>query len=212
MKAPLLYILILVTCYLSKGQEFQSLLNEQFDDNKLKWYEKDTPNLKWKVANGKYVLQKETDGWANSYLQIPMDPNLNFEISTGFSFTGEGGKIFDLKFGMGDKGRYSFVVNTEDRAFKFYQMTGETHIGIIDWTPSEVIQTELHASNEISVRRVKNQLHFYLLLLRFTRLCHFINFLVKNNPQWLTQTSIITHVSAVQGLTPCLCGRYFNTP
>lgn len=141
------------------------LLNEQFDDNNNKWFEKDDAEVFYKVQNGQYHFhhKREKGGWFSwPKIIVNIDSSGDFRIeSTMTKISGVNDRTYDIFWAMKDNRNYfSFGINGNGSYLYGKYVQGQWK-ALIDWTPSTQINRG-NLTNSLAVEKSGDKIKFYV--------------------------------------------------
>jgi outer membrane protein OmpA-like peptidoglycan-associated protein len=119
-------------CGLVYGQEYETL-NEEFNNNSLKWPVEDGDQLRTKITDGTYRIENLSDKFQLAGLNLPVDPNFDFTIETSMGRSPESTSnlksvLYGFCLGYGGTNYLLFMLNSEKKIVIGRSISGETKI------------------------------------------------------------------------------------
>lgn len=149
------------------------IFEDNFTDNRNRWFEDDGNQIFLKVENGKYIFESKRDNtwwlsWPENPLQI--DQNRNFRIDAVikqiYNKKDPRANVYGIIWGMGDRygGRrrnYYFFTISDKGAFTYGKKAKGALENVIGWQESVWIN-QGNSTNTLTVEKLGEQLQFFI--------------------------------------------------
>ncbi len=160
----ILVYLLIFSYYPSFGQEhYDIILEENFDNNELGWFQLDNKDVKLKIQSGKCIFQhkRDYDGYLTWNGVFDVRDNHNFTIeSTIDKKDGPNNFGYGILWGLRDKDNYYFFLITGDGYYLYgKQFRGKWYLSVK--TESKYINNG-NSSNKLAVSRSDDQIELFI--------------------------------------------------
>ena len=147
-------------------RDFCTVFYEDFNNNNMKWADKQTDKVYLSIENGKYIFhyKGKKGGWS---VLVPRKIELNqeddFIIETAIKqIKSQDDKLIGLKWGHKDiKNEFMFCFNKEGRV-TIYKKEDGNHEILYTEVNSDYLNTSEDSKNKLKIRKNENKLYFYI--------------------------------------------------
>ncbi|MBN2016627.1 MAG: tetratricopeptide repeat protein [Candidatus Cloacimonetes bacterium] len=144
-------------------EEMDVILDEDFSDNSLLWFEGNDNEMYAEVKNGYYYFQhKEEDGSYFVWNHVNLIPENDFEITTTITHTS--GVIdygYGLVWGMSDlENLYTFNIS-DNGNYRYGKYVNDEWEILIGWTESDLLRS-YNGTNTLTVEKNYDTYNFYI--------------------------------------------------
>ena len=139
------------------------ILNEDFSDNYLDWFEGDDDEMSAEITDGYYYFKhKKEDGSYFVWNYVDIIPENDFEISTTITHSsGIHDYGYGITWGMEDiDNLYCFNIS-DNGYYRYGKYVNDEWTNLIDWTESDMLHS-YNATNKLTVRKSKDQYNFFI--------------------------------------------------
>lgn len=143
--------------------EKKIILDEDFSDNYLQWFEGNDSEMYAEVKNGYYYFQhKEEDGSYFTWNHIDIIAENDFEITTTISHTsGESDYGYGLVWGMSDLDNlYTFNIS-DNGYYRYGKYVNDEWEILIGWTDSDLLRS-YNGTNTLTIKKDYDTYNFYI--------------------------------------------------
>jgi Leucine-rich repeat (LRR) protein len=145
------------------AKKLKKVFEEKFVNNRKEWYLIDNEECTVKIEDGRYIFdhKREKGAWF-AWKSPEIDPQKDFLIEVTATKLSGVNKAYGLVWGLKDLDhRYQFGV-ANNGYYSYGKSENGTWQTLIDWTASDAINTEDASENKLSLRKVGEQLKFYV--------------------------------------------------
>jgi len=144
-------------------EELDLILDEDFSDNSLLWFEGNDDEMYAEVKNGYYYFQhKENDGSYFVWNHVDIIPENDFEITTTIThISGSNDYGYGIVFGLDDLDNlYTFNIS-DNGYYRYGKYVNDEWEILIGWTESDLLRSN-NGTNTLTVEKKFSQYNFYI--------------------------------------------------
>lgn len=139
------------------------ILDEDFSDNYLDWFEGSDDEMSAEIRDGYYLFEhKREDGSYFLWNYVDIIPEDDFEIFTTITHAGGVHDYgYGVVWGMEDiENLYCFNIS-DDGCYSYGKYANDEWTNLIDWTVSDVLHS-YNATNTLTIRKSNDQYNFFI--------------------------------------------------
>jgi hypothetical protein len=138
------------------------VLDEDFNKNNIGWYNDESKDYVFRVANGKYRIESKTGGsWITS-LPFRINTDADFEIATTITkLGGTDGYYFGLMLGFNPKSEYYHLAGITGWGNYVFADKGKTPVDLIPTKDNETVKKG-NNTNTIQLLKQKNIIKLFI--------------------------------------------------
>ncbi|MCF6240530.1 MAG: caspase family protein [Bacteroidales bacterium] len=144
------------------SQEAAVLVEDNFSDNRYKWWTGKTQNGSGDILRGEYIIKYAGQkSWAST-IHTGLNPRYDFVIESRISrISGTASNGYGLVFGKGQRGYYNFIITPAGRFYVRRVERGKKGQYLIRWKKTSAI-SQTSITNKLRVQKTGNEVLFYI--------------------------------------------------
>ncbi len=144
------------------AQEAAVLVEDNFSDNRYKWWVGKTQNGSAEILRGEYILRYTGEkSWASN-IHTGLNARYDFVIEARISrISGTATNGYGLIFGKGKSGYYNFIITPQGRFYVRRIERGKKGTYLIRWKKTTAI-SQSSITNKLRVQKTGNEILFYI--------------------------------------------------
>ncbi len=161
-KNIILIISLILIAFHGIAQESAVLVEDNFSDNRYKWWVGKTQNGSGEILRGEYIIKYIGEkSWASN-IHTGLNPRYDFVIESRISrISGTAKNGYGLTFGKGKNGYYNFIITPEGRFYVRRIVRGKKGEYLIRWKKTGAI-SQSSITNKLRVQKTGNEILFYI--------------------------------------------------
>jgi len=143
--------------------ELDVILDEDFSDNSLAWFEGNDDEMFAEVKNGYYYFEhKIDDGSYFLWHIVDIIPEYDFEISSTITHvSGANDYGYGIVFGLDDLDNlYAFNIS-DNGYYRYGKYVEDEWINLIGWTESDALRS-YNATNTLTIKKTDDKYNFFI--------------------------------------------------
>ncbi len=156
------FILLIMSSIHIIAQESAVLVEDNFSDNRYKWWVGKTQNGSGEILRGEYIIKYTGQkSWASN-IHTGLNPRYDFVIESRISrISGTANNGYGLIFGKGKNGYYNFIITPQGRFYVRRVEIGKKGQYLIRWKKTSAI-SQTSITNKLRVQKTGNEILFYI--------------------------------------------------
>ncbi len=156
------FILLIMSSIHIIAQESAVLVEDNFSDNRYKWWVGKTQNGSGEILRGEYIIKYTGQkSWASN-IHTGLNPRYDFVIESRISrISGTANNGYGLIFGKGKNGYYNFIITPQGRFYVRRVERGKKGQYLIRWKKTSAI-SQTSITNKLRVQKTGNEILFYI--------------------------------------------------
>lgn len=150
------------TASINNNNQYITIFQDDFSTNRNKWLEGENGDYRFKISEGKYMLQSKAGGSWTSTRPISFSTDKDFEISARIKKTaGTNGYYFGLVLGYELSSKSHYFAGITGQGNAVFAKKGASPADLIPGTVYNVVNKG-DASNLITIKKIKNVIRMYI--------------------------------------------------
>ena len=156
------FILLIISSIHIVAQESAVLVEDNFSDNRYKWWVGKTQNGSGEILRGEYIIKYTGQkSWASN-IHTGLNPRYDFVIESRISrISGTANNGYGLIFGKGKNGYFNFIITPQGRFYVRRVERGKKGQYLIRWKKTSAI-SQTSITNKLRVQKTGNEILFYI--------------------------------------------------
>lgn len=156
------FILLIISSIHIIAQESAVLVEDNFSDNRYKWWVGKTQNGSGEILRGEYIIKYTGQkSWASN-IHTGLNPRYDFVIESRISrISGTANNGYGLIFGKGKNGYFNFIITPQGRFYVRRVERGKKGQYLIRWKKTSAI-SQTSITNKLRVQKTGNEILFYI--------------------------------------------------